>query len=279
MVAKESVRTRIERPEQGISFTEFSYMLLQAADYLHLYDAEGCTLQLGGSDQWGNITMGCELIRKKRGAEAHVLTWPLLLRADGTKYGKSEDGAVWLDPDRTSPFALYQWFVRAPDDLVGQLLRYFTFLPHDEIAALDRATSDHPERREAQRALAHEVCALVHGADEAARAEAASRALYSEEVASLDERTLLEVFADAPSSERPRAELDGDGLGLIEVLEASGLVASRSAARREIAQGAVYVNNRRRSDGDDRIARGDLLADRYVVVRRGKRDYHLLKFG
>ncbi len=211
MVAKESVRSRIERPEQGISFTEFSYMLLQACDYLHLYDEYGCRLQFGGSDQWGNITMGVELIRKVRQAEAHAFTWPLLLSAEGRKYGKSAGNAIWLDARRTPVFAFYQHFLRAPDDEVGALLRFLTFLGHDEIVALDEATALHPERRAAQRALAQAVTSFVHGPDEAARAERATSALYSEDIAALDEETLLTVLADAPTLVLARARLGGPG--------------------------------------------------------------------
>jgi tyrosyl-tRNA synthetase len=278
MLAKESVKSRFERPDQGISYTEFSYMLLQAYDYLHLHDAYGCRLQLGGSDQWGNITMGMELIRKMRGAEAFALTWPLLLRADGTKYGKSESGAVWLDAAQSSPYVFYQFFVRTPDDEVGRLLRLFTFLSHDEIEALDFEVAQRPENREAQLALARAVCTLVHGEAETKRAVSASEALFSEDIASLDEALLLEVFADAPSSRMQRTLLDPEGLAAVDVLVSTGLVASKTAARTALGQGGVYVNNRRRDDPEALLTRGDLLHDRYVVLRRGRRDYHLLRF-
>jgi len=278
MTAKESVRSRLERPDQGISYTEFSYMLLQAYDYLYLHDAYGCRVQLGGSDQWGNITMGLELIRKVRGSEAFALTYPLLLRADGTKYGKSESGAVWLDATKSSPYEMYQFFVRTPDDEVGRLLRYFTFLSHEEIEALDVEIVERPGHRKAQQALARAVCALVHGEAETERAIAASEALFSEEVAKLDEALLLEVFADAPSSRFARSCLDSDGFALVEALVSTGLVSSKTAARTAVAQGGVYVNNRRRSEPEARLGRDDLLVDRYVVLRRGRRDYHLLRF-
>ena len=179
MIGREAVKARLERPDQGISFTEFSYMLLQAYDYLHLFDEQGCTLQLGASDQWGNITMGIELIRRARRQEVYGLTTPLVVKADGTKFGKTESGTVWLDAARTSPYQLYQFFYRSEDSVVGTYLRYFTFLDHDTIRALDEAIAAHPERREAQRALAREVCTLVHGEAECARAETASVALYS----------------------------------------------------------------------------------------------------
>jgi tyrosyl-tRNA synthetase len=278
MVAKESVRTRLERPDQGISYTEFSYMLLQAYDYLHLHDTYGCRLQLGGSDQWGNITMGLELIRKTRGAEAFALTWPLLVRSDGTKYGKSESGSIWLDAAKTSPYELYQFFVRTPDGAVGRSLRMFTFLSHEEIEELDTEVAERPEQRKAQHALARAVCALVHGEVETDRATRAAQALFSEDLSGLDEKMLLEVFADAPSSSFARSGLDSAEIGLVDVLVSSGLVPSRTAARAAVEQGGVYVNNRRRNDPEDRLSPDDLLAGRYVVLRRGRRDHHLLRF-
>lgn len=278
MVAKESVRARLERPEQGISYTEFSYMLLQAYDFLHLFDEYGCRLQVGGSDQWGNITMGVDLIRRTRGAEAWGLTTPLVLKADGSKFGKTEAGTVWLDGRRTSPYQLYQFFLRCDDAETAPFLRYFTFLSHDEIAQLDRDTAEHPERRAAQRALAREVCTLVHGAAETERAEAAAAALFSEGIADLDEATLLEVCAEAPTTDLSRGEADGAGVGLVDLFVRSGLASSKSQARTTIGQGGAYVNNRRVSEADAAIGPPDLLFGRYVVLRRGKRDYHLVRF-
>ena len=277
MIAKESVRARLEEREQGISYTEFSYMLLQSYDFLHLFDAYGCRLQMGGSDQWGNITLGIDLIRRARGTEAYGLTSPLLLKPDGTKYGKSETGTVWLDPARTSPYALYQFLVRSEDAMVPRLLRWYTFLAHARIEELDVEVAERPERREAQRVLAREVTAFVHGEAEAARAERAAGVLFSEEVATLDEATLLEVFADAPSSTRPRADLDA-GVPVVEALRDSGLVASLSEARKVVSQGGAYINNRRVSDAEARVGRDDLVCGRYVVLRRGKRDHHLVRF-
>lgn len=278
MIAKESVRSRLERPDRGISFTEFSYMLLQAYDFLHLYDRHGCRLQLGGSDQWGNITMGIELVRKARGATVYGLTSPLVLRPDGTKFGKTAEGAVWLDRRRTSPFALYQFFVRVEDVEVGRYLRLFTFLEREEILALEDEASARPERREAQRRLAWEVCALVHGREEADRAARASRALYGGgDMAELDEQLLLEAFEEAPSSVLPFSALD-EGLELVDALVRTGLSPSRRAARTAIVQGGAYVNNRRRLDPAERLTREDLVAGRYVVLRRGRREHHLLRF-
>jgi tyrosyl-tRNA synthetase len=278
MVAKDSVKTRLARADQGISFTEFSYMLLQAYDFLHLFDAFGCRLQLGGSDQWGNITMGTELVRKVRQQEVWGLTTPLVLKADGTKFGKTESGTVWLDPARTSPYQLYQFFLRSEDAVVGAYLRYFTFLDHDAILALDESTASRPERRQSQRELARQVCTLVHGPTETARAEQAGDALFGEGVALLDERTLLDVFADAPSTTLARTRLDGPGLALVDLLVETGLVPSKGRATTTIEQGGAYVNNRRESEPKRLIRPDDLVAGRYLVLRRGKRDYHLVKF-
>jgi tyrosyl-tRNA synthetase len=278
MVAKDSVKSRLSRADQGISYTEFSYMLLQAYDFLHLFETFGCRLQLGGSDQWGNITMGTELVRKVRHQEVWGLTTPLVVKADGTKFGKTESGSVWLDPARTSPYQLYQFFLRSEDSVVGSYLRYFTFLGHDEILALDEATAAHPEQRASQRELARQVCTLVHGADETARAEQAGRALFGEEVAGLDERSLLEVFAEAPSTTLIRTRLDGPGLSLVDLLVETSLAPSRGRARTTIEQGGAYVNNRRQDDAGYTVGPTDLIDGRYLVLRRGKKDYHLVKF-
>ena len=282
MVAKESVRTRFEREDQGISYTEFSYMLLQAYDFLRLHRDLGCTLQVGGSDQWGNITMGIELVRKVTRDVVHGLTTPLVTRSDGTKFGKSESGTVWLDPARTSPYRLYQFFLRSEDAVVGDYLRLFTFLAHEEIESLDEMTASRPAERAAQRALAGEVCALVHGTDEVARAQRASAALFGEEIAALDEKTLLDVVEDAPSSVVARSELGADGGGdrgwsLVDALVSAGLARSRSEARRAISQGGVYVNNVRAGEPERALTGADLLHDRYVVLRKGRRDYHLVR--
>ena len=278
MVAKESVKSRLVRDDTGISYTEFSYMLLQAVDFLQLYDDFGCTLQVGGSDQWGNITMGIDLIRKVRRAEAFGLTTPLVLKADGTKFGKTESGTVWLDAARTSPYQLYQFFLRTEDTVVGTYLRYFTFLPHQALLILDEATAEHPERREAQRVLAREVCTLIHGEDETGRAEHAAAALFGGELAGLDEHMLLDVFADAPSTDLARTRLDGDGALLVDLLAETGLVDSKSKARTTVSQGGAYVNNMREDDVARCLTTADLIADRYLVLRRGKKDHHLVRF-
>jgi tyrosyl-tRNA synthetase len=276
MVAKESVRARFERPDQGISYTEFSYMLLQAYDFLRLHEDHGCDLQLGGSDQWGNITIGVDLIRRVARAEAFGLTTPLVVKADGTKFGKTESGTVWLDPEMTSPYRLYQFFFNTEDAMVGTYLRYFTFLDHDELGALDQATAERPQARDAQRALAREVCGLVHGHAEVERAERAAAALFGEDIVQLDEKTLLDVVDDAPTTLIGRDRLVG-GVPLVDVLVTTGLVKSKGEARRAITQGGAYVNNRRADDVDQALGADDLLHGRYVVLRRGRRDYHLLQ--
>ena len=273
MIAKDSVKSRIERDEQGISYAEFSYMLLQATDFLHLFDHHGCTVQLGGSDQWGNITMGVELIRRSRGATAYALTSPLVLRADGTKFGKSEQGALYLSAEKTSPWELYQYFVRVEDSVVGSYLRFFTFRSHEELLALDHATATLPAERAAQRALAYDVVAMVHSEADAVRVEAAAATLYSEDIATLDEATLLMVFADAPSSVISRADLGS--IDPVELIADLGLAPSRSQARATIEQGGLYVNNRRIETGSN-LGVDHLLHDRYIVLRRGRRDFHLL---
>lgn len=277
MVARDSVRSRLTEREQGISYTEFSYALLQAYDFLHLLDIEDCRLQLGGSDQWGNITAGIDLIRRSRRVQAFGLTWPLLTKADGTKFGKSESGNIWLDPLRTSPYAFYQFWFRTDDADVGRYLRLLTSLSQPEILALEDEMAARPQERGAQRELARAMTTAVHGASETVRAEAAARSLFEGDLVSLDAPMLQAVFAEAPSSDVPRPALDGAGLGLVELLVASGLVGSRTAARTAITQGAAWVNGTRQTDVDRRLTSVDLLADTCIVLRRGKRDYHLVR--
>ena len=276
MVAKESVRSRLAREDVGLSFTEFSYMLLQAYDFLRLNLDHGCTVQLGGSDQWGNITMGAELVRKVTGESAAGLTSPLLLRPDGRKYGKSEGGneRVWLDPAMTSPFALHQFLLNSEDEMTPTLLRFFTFLDHETISDLDDSLRRDPQARRAQRALANAVVAMVHGEDAALRSERAGEALFNESIAELDEATLLEVVGDAPSSTLDR-EVVRAGLDPVDVLVRTGLATSKAEARRYVAQGGVYVNNRR-LEVDARIDLSMALHDRYLVLRRGRRQLHLV---
>jgi tyrosyl-tRNA synthetase len=276
MVAKESVKSRFERPDHGISYTEFSYMLLQAYDFLRLHLDHGCDVQFGGSDQWGNITMGVDFVRKVCGDQVWGFTTPLIVKADGTKYGKTESGTIWLDPKRTSPFAMYQFFLNTPDEQVGELLRFLTFLEHEEITGLDQQTAEQPQRREAQRALARAVTALVHGDSEVAKCEEASVALFGEEIAGLSEEMLLAVTEDAPATAIPRTELLG-GVNLVEALERSGLAKSKKEARRTVAQGGAYVNNVRQTDDGRTFSADDLLHDRYLVLRKGRKEVHIIQ--
>ena len=276
MVTKESVKSRFERPDQGISYTEFSYMLLQAYDFLRLHLDHGCDVQFGGSDQWGNITMGVDFVRKVCGDEVWGFTTPLIVKSDGTKYGKTESGTVWLDPKRTSPFAMYQFFLNTPDEQVGELIRFLTFLEHEEITGLDRQTAEQPQRREAQRALARHVTGLVHGDREVAKCEEASAALFGEEIAGLSEEMLLAVTEDAPTTAIPREELLR-GLSLVDTLERAGLAKSKKEARRTVEQGGAYVNNIRQSDDGRTFTADDLLHDRYLVLRKGRKEVHIVQ--
>ena len=274
MIRKESVRSRLEGREQGISFTEFSYMLLQAWDFLQLFDRYGCRLQLGGSDQWGNIIEGVDLIRRLRDMQAFGLTSPLITKADGTKFGKTESGTVWLDARRTSPYEFFQYWIRTSDAEVGDYLRYFTFLEQNAIEELDRATAAHPERRDAQRELARQVTTLVHGEDETDRAERAAAVLFTPEVAGLDLDTLRASLADAPSLPVRRSELAA-GLSLVDALVRTELVASRSDARRQLQAGGVYVNGHR-ANAERSLGPGEALYGRYIILRRGKAEHAVL---
>jgi tyrosyl-tRNA synthetase len=282
MIAKESVRARLEDREHGISYTEFSYMLLQAYDFYRLHKDGGCALQLGGSDQWGNITAGIELTRRMEAAEGRAqpklfgLTLPLVMKSDGTKFGKSEQGTVWIDPARTSPYRLYQFFVQTADADVITYLKYFTLLSHDEIRALEASLQAEPEKRSAQQALAREVTRIVHGDEGVTRAEAATQALFGTSIRDLDEATLLDVMSDAPSTQKEQALLGT--YSLIDALVDSGLCQSKGAARKDITAGGVYVNNDRINEVAATIKSADLIGGAHVVLRKGKKNYHLLRF-
>ena len=284
MVAKDSVRSRFDAREPagsggttqaGISYTEFSYMLLQGYDFLELFRRHGCTLQGGGSDQWGNITVGVDLIRRVEAAPAYGLTSPLVTRADGTKFGKSVAGSIWLDPARTSPYALWQFLFNAEDAMVGRYLRNFTWRSQEEILELDRATADKPGLRLAQRVLADDVTALVHGAEEAARAARAAAVLFTPDVASLDEATLAAALADAPT-----VPLPGE-ISVLEALVVAGLASSGGAARRLIDQGGVSVNGVKvdPAHAEFLLTSSDALHGRYLLLRKGKRDQVVLRTG
>jgi tyrosyl-tRNA synthetase len=274
MIRKDSVRARLDGREQGISFTEFSYMLLQSWDFVVLNERFGCRLQLGGSDQWGNITEGVDLLRRMRSVQGYGLTSPLVTKADGSKFGKTESGSVWLDPARTSPYAFFQYWLGTGDTEVGSFLRRFTFLDRAAIDDLERATGAHPERREAQRALARALTTLVHGAAEAERAERAAAVLFTEDITALDATTLEAALADAPSTRVAASALES-GLPLVDAFASAGLVGGRSAGRRAVAAGSVYVNNRRQAEERD-LTVDDAIHGRFVVLRHGKRNQHVL---
>jgi tyrosyl-tRNA synthetase len=275
MIRKDSVRARLEGREQFLSFTEFSYMLLQAWDFVELYDRFGCRLQLGGSDQWGNITEGVDLLRRLRGVSAYGLTSPLVSKADGTKFGKTEGGNVWLDSARTSPYAFYQFWLRTADADAGPYLRRFTLLPRGAVEELEASLAAHPERRDAQRALAREMTALVHGAAEAGRAEAAAAVLFTERIADLDAASLEGALRDAPTTSVSRPQLEA-GLPLAKALVGSGLAGSNRDARQLLSQGSVYVNGER-AEPERTLGLADALHGRWVVLRRGKANQHVLE--
>jgi tyrosyl-tRNA synthetase len=277
MLGKDSVKSRLDR-EGGISYTEFSYMLLQAWDFVHLSDALDCRVQIGGSDQWGNITAGIELGRRLRGRELHGITCPLLTKADGTKMGKTAAGAVWLDPRRTSPYRFYQYWINLDDDDAGRCLLRLTELPLDEIRALDERRGAAPAARDTQKRIAAELTRLVHGDAGLAAARQATEIFFGAEIAALDDAALAEIFADVPSHEFARTALDGPGLALMDALKATGLAASTSAARRTIEQGGAYVNNRRVADVNHRLTPGDLAGAATLVLRSGKKSYALARF-
>jgi tyrosyl-tRNA synthetase len=276
MISKDSVKSRLER-EDGISFTEFSYMLLQSYDFLHLYDHQGCIMQTGGSDQWGNITAGVELIRRTRSVPAYGMVYPLITKADGSKFGKTESGAVWLSPQRTSPYRFYQFWLNADDRDVVRYLKFFTFLPQPEIMALEAAIAGHPEQRAAQRALAQEMTRTVHGPTDLARAEQASAALFGGDVTGLSAADIEDIFADVPSFELPRQQFAGDGLPVVDLLVSSGLAKSKGEARRSIAEGGIYLNNQRVSDPAHLASLNDVIDGKFTVLRKGRKNYLLVK--
>ncbi len=275
LLAKESVKRRIES-EEGISYTEFSYSLLQAYDFLVLHDRYACRLQVGGSDQWGNIVAGTELIRKLRGTQAHGVVTPLLTTPSGTKFGKTETGAVWLDAGRTSPFRFYQFWLNSDDRDVSAYLKFFTFKAHEDIVALEQETQQHPERRAGQRELAREVTAMVHGPDHAARAERAAAVLFGGSLSGASVEDILMVFDDAPSISVSRAELES-GIGAADLAVRAGLAASKAEAGRLIKQGGLYVNDRRLNDERGRITVAAAIERSVIVLRKGQRERRIVR--
>ncbi len=277
MLARDVVRNRLEA---GISFTEFSYVLLQSMDYLELNRRYGCTLQFGGSDQWGNITAGVELIRRAEQRQVHALATPLLTKADGTKFGKTEGGAVWLDAQMTSPFAFHQYFLNAEDAKVVDYLKVFSDRSREEIEALARQTLERPQLRAAQHALADDVTTLVHSEADTRAADAAAQALFGRgELSELSAETLAAVATEVGVVDVPAADAEGRAPGVVDLLAATGVVGSRSAARRAISEGGAYLNNTRITDAEATVGTSQLLAGQYVVLRRGKRTVGAARVG
>ena len=271
MMSKESVKRRIE---SGISYTEFAYQLLQAYDFYELNKRYGCLLQLGGSDQWGNITSGIELIRREEGKQAFGMTMPLITKADGTKFGKTEGNAVWLDAEKTSPYEFYQFWINTDDRDAVKFLKYFTFLSLEEIDVIEKEFTAAPEQRAAQKALAKEVTVLVHGEEAYNQAVHISEALFSGDVKNLNAAEIKQGFKNVPNYQVQA----GDDLNLVEILITAGIEASKRQAREDINNGAIYINGDRVQDVAYTLSDQDKLADEYIVVRRGKKKYFVLQF-
>lgn len=276
MVNKESVRARMEDRESGISYTEFSYMLLQAHDFFVLRQQHGCELQIGGSDQWGNITAGIDLTRKKLAAQVFGLTVPLITNADGTKFGKTEKGAIWLDVARTSVYRFYQFWIRTDDRDVVRYLKYFTFLSREEIESLEKQHLEKPEGRVAHKALAETATKLVHGENAAEEAIRASEILFGGGLEGISEGTFNEIVNEAPSKEAARAKFESAGFPLVEALVLTGLSSSKGQARQDIQGGGIYLNNVREPNAQRHLNTTDLLFGRYTLLRKGKRNYAVL---
>jgi tyrosyl-tRNA synthetase len=275
MIKRDSVRMRLEEREHGISYTEFSYMLLQAYDFLHLYKHHGCAIQMGGSDQWGNILAGKELIRRMLGQRGEGITFPLLTTSTGKKFGKTEEGAVWLDGGRTSPYQMYQYWLQTADADAVRYLKLFTFLPQGRIQELDQEVREHPERREAQRVLAAECTGVVHGAETVRAVEAASRILFSSSDEVPTTETVAMLAREVPVTEMTAVEL-GAGIGLVDLLLRTRLAESKGAARKLIDGGGVYLNNERQTQAQKAISTDDFKWPGAVLLRAGKKNYHLL---
>ncbi len=277
MVNKESVRARMGDERSGISFTEFSYMLLQGYDFYHLNQAENCELQIGGSDQWGNITVGTELTRKKSGRTVFGLTLPLITNADGTKFGKSESGAIYLDPAKTSVYRFYQYFINVDDRDVVRYLKFFTFLSHEAILALEEQHAANPGAREAHRALAHAMTTLIHGEQATEDAVNASRILFGGGMEGISENALREVASEIPNATLAADALGGEGYALLDALVDAGLSESRGQAKKAVQEGGAYVNNQRIADLGYKLTAADVHYGKYVLLRRGKKNYAALQ--
>ena len=278
MLAKESVKARLEQTDAGMSYTEFSYMLLQAYDFVHLCSAYGCRLQVGGSDQWGNITAGIELARRMGNGTLHGLTCPLLTKSDGSKMGKTEQGAIWLSAKKTSPYAFYQYWYNTDDADVDKCLRLLTEFSEEEILAFAEDRTADPQKRHSQQQLAEALTLLVHGQQGLHSARTASEILFGATISEMSDADLSAIFPDVPSQELARENLTGDGLLIIDALCQAGLAKSKSDARRTVDQGGAYVNNTRIEDQERRLTQADLASETVMVLRSGKKRYALLKF-
>lgn len=278
MLAKDSVRSRLQRTDAGLSYTEFSYMLLQAYDFVYLYDRYGCELQIGGSDQWGNITAGIDLARRLRGVQLYGITCPLLTKSDGTKMGKTESGTLWLAREKTGDYHFYQYWINVADADVGTCLRFLTDLDRQEIESLLAEHESDPGRRAAQRRLAAELTGLVRGQEGLTTAERATEIFFGAEIGRLSDAQLEGIFADVPSKGLPREGLSGQGLSIVDALLEAGLARSKSEARRIVSQGGAYVNNRRVEGIEARLGPADLASESMLVLRTGKKNYALLRF-
>ena len=276
MVAKESVRARMEDRDAGISYTEFSYMLLQAFDFYHLKKEHDCDLQIGGSDQWGNITAGIELSRRKLNQTIFGLTLPLITNADGSKFGKTEAGAVWLDVARTSVYKFYQFWIRADDRDTIRYLKYFTFLSREEIEALEKQHEENPSARAAHTALAVAMTNLIHGEEATSESQKASKILFGGELEGINESTFNEIVGEVPTVEIENAELEGEGMPILELFVTSGLCQSNGQARKDLQGGGLNLNNQRQSDPKLKITTDSLLFDKHLLLRKGKRNYTVL---
>jgi tyrosyl-tRNA synthetase len=276
MLAKESVKRRVESSDEGMSFTEFSYSLLQSYDFLQLYRTEGCTVQMGGSDQWGNIVSGIDLVRRVEGARAFGVVFPLITQSSGVKFGKTEEGAIWLDPSMTSPFRFYQYWINVEDSDVVRYLSFFTLLGAEDVADLAYKVESEPHRRAAQKALAEDVTRRLHGETGLAKARAATQALFGGDVTGLGADDIADVFADVPSSVVAKQDLGGEGKSLVDLMAESGIASSKGDARRAIDGGGVYVNNVRVEDAARALTMADTIDGRFLLLRKGKKQYHLV---
>jgi tyrosyl-tRNA synthetase len=277
MLTKDSVKSRLGRSDSGLSYTEFSYMLLQAYDFVHLYRTHGCELQVGGSDQWGNITAGIDLARRMESVQLYGMTNPLLTKSDGQKMGKTESGALWLSPEKTSPYQFYQYWINIEDADVRKCLCLFSDASEEEIDGWIAEHQENPGRRSAQRKLAEAVTELVHGEEGLQTARRATEIFFGAEIADLTDRDLVSIFADVPSHQMARGVLE-EGLPIVDALVASGLAKSKSEARRTVQQGGAYVNNRKVTDLETSVGKGHLASETVMVLRSGKKRYSLLRF-